>query len=65
MYKNIEIFAESKSSWEDAVKQAVKEACKTVRHVTRVKVLSLTAEVENGEIVKYMARVKISFEVER
>ncbi len=63
--KNIEIVGESEKGWEDAVKNAIVATHKTVRNVFRVKVLSLTADIKNGEIVKYKARVKISFVVER
>ena len=63
--KNIEVVGESPDGWEAAVREAVKEAAKTVRGIMRVKVLSLTAVVEEDKITMYRARVKITFVVER
>ncbi len=63
--KNIEIVGESDKDWTDAVKVAVKEAAKTLRGISRVKVLSLTAAVKDNQIVAYRARVKVTFTVER
>jgi flavin-binding protein dodecin len=63
--KIIELLGISDESWEDAVKKAVSEASKTVRNITGVDVIKQTAEVENGEIKKYKANVKVAFLVER
>jgi len=62
--KVIELVGQSKVSWQDAVEQAVKEAAKTVRHITGVEVLNWTGDIENGEIVDYKADVQIAFVVE-
>jgi len=63
--KVIELVGQSKTSWEDAVKAAVKEASKTIRHISGVEVLNWTGDVdENGEIVEYKADVQIAFRVE-
>ena len=59
--KVIELVGQSKVSWQDAVEQAVKEAAKTVRHITGVEVLNWTGDIENGEIVDYKADVQIAF----
>ena len=63
--KNIELVGYSDKSWDDAVNEALKEANKTLRGIKRIKVLGYSANVENGEIVEYRARVKVTFEVER
>jgi len=62
--KIIELVGSSAESWEDAVRSAVGEACRTLRGVRGVDVQDWTAKVENGEIVEYKANVKIAFAVE-
>ena len=63
--KIIELVGTSEKSWEDAVRQAVKEAAKTVRNIVGVNVVGFTAKVKDGEITEYRANVKIAFIVER
>jgi len=62
--KVIELIGESNTGWEDAIKNAVKNASKTVDHITGVEVLNLTANVQNGEVVEYKANVKMAFGVD-
>jgi flavin-binding protein dodecin len=62
--KILEILGTSKDSWSDAAKEAVKEAKKTVRHITGVEVVSQTAKVADGEITEYHTTCKIAFRVE-
>ena len=62
--KIIEVVGSSTEGWEDAVRSAVSEACRTVRGVRGVDVQDWTASVEDGEIVEYKANVKIAFAVE-
>jgi len=62
--KIIELVGQSRTSWEHAVKAAVREAAKTIRNITGVEVLNLTADVEDDEIVMYRANVHIAFRVE-
>ncbi len=61
--KIIELIGESKLDWEDAVKDAVSKASKTVDNITGVEVLNLTANVEDGKVVEYKANVKLAFGV--
>ncbi|TFH15468.1 dodecin domain-containing protein, partial [Candidatus Bathyarchaeota archaeon] len=63
--KIVELIGSSPNSWEEAVRNAVKEAAKTIRNVKGVDVKRFTAKVKNGDIVEYRAVVKIAFVVER
>ena len=63
--KVIELVGESPKGFEDAVKQAVDEAKKTVRDITGVHVEGFSAVVKNDQIVAYRANVKIAFLVHR
>jgi len=63
--KVVELVGESQTSWEDAVKQAVQEASKTIRNISGVEVLNWTGDVdEAGNIVDDKADVQIAFRVE-
>ncbi len=61
--KVIELIGESNLGWEDAVKDAVGRASKTVENISGVEVLNFTAQIENGEVVEYKANVKLAFGV--
>lgn len=60
----IELIGESEQSWEDAVARVVAEASKTVHHIRAVEVLNLTARVENGRVVRYVADCHVAFGVD-
>ena len=48
--KVIEIMASSKSSWEDAAYNAVKEASRTVKGIRSIYIKEQSATVEKGKI---------------
>jgi hypothetical protein len=59
--KVIEVIAESDTSWDDAVKNAITEAAKTVDNITEVWVAGMKAIVENNKVTKYRITAKITF----
>lgn len=61
--KVIEVIASSKTSFDDAVKQAVKEVSKTIRNIDSVWVKDMKAHVNEGEIISYGVICKVSFRV--
>ncbi|MCJ2519728.1 MAG: dodecin family protein [Candidatus Thermoplasmatota archaeon] len=63
--KVIEVIGSSSDSFDDAVRNAVAEAAKTVKDITGVNVLRMTAKVEDGRLTEFRANVKIAFEVKR
>ena len=63
--KVVELIGSSPKSWEDATKNAIAEATKTVRGIKSVYVKRCTAKVEKNKIVEYRANVKIAFVVKR
>jgi flavin-binding protein dodecin len=63
--KVVELLAESDESWEDAARQAVAEASKTLRGIRSVYLKELQATVENDKIRTFRANVKVSFALER
>lgn len=62
--KVLEIMANSDQSWEQAVKNAVKTAAKSVKNIRSVYVKDQTAHVSGDSITDYRVIVKITFEVE-
>lgn len=62
--KVIEVMANSDKSWEDAVKNAVKSASKSVKNIRSVYVKDQTANVSGDNITDYRVNVKITFEVD-
>ncbi len=63
--KVIELIGSSPKGWEDAAKNAVNEAARTVRNIRGVYLKECTAKVENNKIVEYRSIVKISFVVDK
>jgi flavin-binding protein dodecin len=63
--KVTELVGSSPNSFSDAVRNAVREASKTVRGIQGVEVVSSNATVQDGEITNYKVDVKIAFLVER
>lgn len=61
VYKIIELVGTSEVSWEDAAKQAVDTASKTLRDLRVAEVGELDLKIENGKVVAYRARVRLSF----
>ena len=63
--KVIELLGESEQSWEDATKQVIAEATKTLRGVTSVYVKEFQATVENDKVKNFRVNAKVSFLMER
>ena len=62
--KIIELIGASPNNWEEATKNALAQAAKTVKNIKSVYVKSCKANVENNQIKEYRAVVKIAFVVE-
>lgn len=63
--KVVELVGDSTTGWEDAIKTAVKQACKTIHNVTGVHVKNMTGTVDGqGNIVEYKADVEVAFKVD-
>ena len=63
--KVIELIASSDKSFDDAVKQAVKEASKTIRNVDSVWVKDMKVHVKDGKIKSYGVICKVSFRLDK
>jgi flavin-binding protein dodecin len=61
VYKVIEVIGTSPQSWEQAAKNAVEMAGKTLRDLRVAEIGKLDMKVEDGKVVAYRARVQLSF----
>jgi dodecin len=61
VYKVIEIVGTSKNSWEEAAKNAVETAGKSLEDLRVAEVIKLDLAIDKGMVVAYRARVNISF----
>lgn len=61
VYKVIEIIGTSPNSWEEAAKNAVETAAKTVHDLRVAEIKELDMRIENGKVVAYRAKVNVSF----
>ena len=61
VYKIIELVGSSPTSWEEAAKKAVETAAKSLRDLRIAEVVELDMQIDDGGVVAYRARVKISF----
>ncbi len=64
VYRVTEIIGTSAVSWEEAAKNAVETAAKSLRDLRVAEVQKLDLKVENGKVVAYRARVQLSFKYE-
>ena len=62
--KVIEVIASSDKSFDDAVRNACKEASKSVKNIQSIYVKEMNANVENNEIVSFAVNAKVSFKVD-
>ena len=61
VYKVIELVGTSSNSWEDAAKNAVERAAKSLTNLRVAEVRDLDMKVEDGKVTAYRAKVSLSF----
>lgn len=61
VYKVIELVGSSPNSWEEAAKNAVEMAGKSVKELRIAEISEMDMKLEDGKVVAYRARVKVSF----
>ena len=61
VYKVIELVGTSSESWEKAAQAAVAMASKSLRDLRIAEVVELDMQLEDGKVVAYRAKVKLSF----
>ena len=61
VYKIIELVGSSPTSWEDAAKNAVETAGKTLKDLRIAEITQMDMKIENGKVTAYRAKVNLSF----
>ncbi len=61
VYKVIELVGTSSESWDKAAAAAVETAGKSLRDLRIAEVVELDMQLDNGKVVAYRAKVKVSF----
>lgn len=61
IYKVIELVGTSTKSWEDAARNAVETASKSLRDLRVAEITKLDMKIEKGKAVAFRARVSLSF----
>ena len=64
VYKVVELVGTSDASWEQAAKNAVETAGKSLKDLRIAEIGKLDMKVENGKVVAYRAKVSLSFKYE-
>ena len=61
VYRVTEVIGTSTKSWEDAAKNAVETAARTLRDLRVAEVVKTDLKVEGGKVKAYRTRVLLSF----
>jgi flavin-binding protein dodecin len=64
-YKKIQIVGTSTVSFAEAVKSAVQDAAKTVRHMDWFEVAEMRGQVKDGQVAEFQVTLRIGFKLER
>lgn len=64
VYKIIELVGTSDESWEKAASAAVARAGQSLRDLRIAEVVELDLQIENGQVLAYRARLRVSFKYE-
>lgn len=64
VYKVIELVGSSTESWEDAAKNAIGKASKSIRDLRIAEVLAQDIHLKDGKIEFYRTKIKLSFKYE-
>lgn len=64
VYKIITLVGTSTESWEKAAAAAIERASKSLRDLRVAEVEELDMSLENGKVIAYRAKVRVSFKYE-
>lgn len=64
VYKVIELIGTSSESWDKAAAAAVERASQSLRDLRIAEVSALDVQVEDGRVLVYRAKLKVSFKYE-
>ncbi len=65
IYKKLELVGTSKTSSDDAIRNALKKAHETIRDVSWFEVVEQRGDVKDGEIVHFQVTIKVGFHIQK
>ena len=63
-YKKIELVGTSPVSFAEAVKTAVEEASKTIRHMNWFEVVEQRGYIKEGRVAEFQVTIQVGFKIE-
>lgn len=63
-YKMITLVGTSEKSYEDAIRNAVKDAAATVRNLNWFEVKEFRGKLADNEVAEFQAKIQVGFKVE-
>ena len=64
VYKKIELTGSSTTGSDDAIRNAIAKASKTINHMAWFEVVETRGHIENGEIAHWQVTLKVGFTLE-
>ena len=64
-YKTVELVGTSPASFAEAVKSAVAEASKTIRHMDWFEVVAERGRIAGGKVEEFQVTLKVGFKIDR
>lgn len=64
VYKLVELVGSSTVSTDEAIRNAIAEAGKTIRHMDWFETTEIRGHIANGEIAHYQVKLKVGFRLE-
>lgn len=65
VYNTIELEGVSTESWGDAAREALREASRTIRRISKMDVLRTSCTIDDNGIQEFRTQVRLYFEIER
>ncbi len=65
VYRVTELVGTSRNSWEDAARNAVEVAARSIRDLRVAEITKTDVVIEGGKIAAFRARVSLSFKYEK
>lgn len=64
VYKKVEVVGSSRTSIDDAIRNAVKKSAESIKHLEWFEVVETRGHIENGEVGHFQVVLKIGFRIE-
>ena len=64
VYKLVELVGSSTVSTDDAIRNAIAEAAKTIRHMDWFETTEIRGHITDGQIAHYQVKLKVGFRLE-